>query len=289
MIDLHIHTNLSDGELSPIELINLVIDKGFNVIAITDHDTLEGVKQAQKYLMDNQNISEKLELINGIEITASENVFEDIHILGLFLNPNNNHLKLIVDKLKKARIEQKMKIVEKLNDLGYNISFDEVIALTKGEMGRPHVAKVLMNKYPHEFESIKDVFQKLIGKDKKAYVKQNYRPLIKECVEAIHAAGGLAFVAHPGQYDYSFSEKLIDYFLSLGGDGIEVFYPYHLNFDIDEEDSRKRINFYLDLAKKKEVLICGGSDFHGDKNRSFLGSVNLDVEYLEKIKEKNAN
>ena len=167
MIDLHIHTNKSDGVLSPEEVVDIAIEKGIKAIAITDHDVVDGVSEAIEHAK-----GKSIDIIPGIEIGCdeSDNGFKEIHVIGLFVDYKNKDLIRFTEEIKNQRRNQKREMINKLNKLGYAISFDEVAKSVKGAFGRPHISKMLIKKYPDQFSSIQEVFGKLVGVGKPAYV-----------------------------------------------------------------------------------------------------------------------
>lgn len=284
-IDLHCHTLASDGELSAEELVGLAIKKGMKAIAITDHDSLGSLKKAIEY-----SKGRNIEVIPGIEISCEDNIFnyDKIDVLGLFVDYDNKPLINLVENTNKKRDENKNKIIKKLNNLGFEIDFEEVKKTAKGTFGRPHIAKFLMKKYPDKFASVKDVFDKYIGAGKPAFVKPEKFTTIKNAAGIIRQSGGVSILAHPGIYPKEDSIKLIDYFVDNGGQGIETYYPYHIicpDLNLDEKGNNKLINFYKGIAKSKNILESGGGDFHG-KYRPTLGKLNIPDSVLENLRKR---
>ncbi|WPX08063.1 PHP domain-containing protein [Anaerocellum danielii] len=256
MIDLHTHTTFSDGTLTPQEVVRLAKERGLFAIAITDHDTTDGVKAA---IEEGSRLG--IKVVSGVEISADFEI--EMHILGLFIDIDSKFLQQKLKMLNKFRKERNPKIIEKLRQMGYSISMEEVEKLSSGEMiGRPHIAQVLVKK--GYFLSTKEVFEKLLGFGKPAYVKKDkLKP--QEAIEAIKKAGGLAILAHPHKYLY-LEEGSENVFLELkeyGLDGLEVFHSDH---------SQKETSMLLEIAKKLDLAISGGSDFHGEnKPEIFIG------------------
>ncbi len=265
MVDLHVHTTFSDGMLTPQEVVKLAKEKGLFAIAITDHDTTDGVIHA----IDEGNRL-GLKVVSGVEISADFEI--EMHILGLFVDINNEFLQQKLRMLERFRKERNPKIIEKLRKMGYDISIDEVEKLSSGEMiGRPHIAQVLVKK--GYFSTTKEVFEKLLGFGKPAYVKKDkLKP--QEAIEAIKKAGGLAILAHPHKYLY-LDEGSENVFLELkeyGLDGLEVFHSDH---------SQKETYLLLEIAKKLDLAISGGSDFHGENKPEIcigVGKGNLKID-----------
>jgi len=265
MIDLHVHTTFSDGTFTPQEVVRFAKEKGLFAISITDHDTTDGVKDA---IEEGERLG--LKVVSGVEISADFEI--EMHILGLFIDIDNKFLQQKLKMLEKFRKERNPQIIKKLRQMGYNISKEEVEKLALGEMiGRPHIAKVLVQK--GYFSTTKEVFEKLLGFGKPAYVKkEKLKP--QEAIEAIKKAGGLAILAHPHKYLY-LEEGSENVFLELkeyGLDGIEVFHSDHNQIET---------SMLLEIAKKLDLAISGGSDFHGENKPEIcigVGKGNLKID-----------
>lgn len=284
-IDLHCHTIASDGELSAEELIDLAIKKGLKAIAITDHDSLGSLKKAIDY-----SRGKDIEVIPGVEISCDDPLFnyDKADVLGLFINYNSISLINLMEYINKKRDENKKEIIKKLNNLGFEIDFDEVKKTAKGTFGRPHIAKFLIKKYPDKFTSVRDVFDKYIGAGKPAFVKPENFVSIKDAVQIIKESGGTSILSHPGIYPREDSIKLVDYFIKNGGQGIETYYPYHIicpEMKLNKEGNKKLINFYKSIAKSKKILESGGNDHHGNY-RFTLGEIKILGRVLENLKNK---
>jgi len=284
MIDLHMHTNASDGKLSPQALIDLALEKGLKAIAITDHDTISGIVPALEYAK-----GKGIEVIPGIEINCEEPDprFKEAEVIGLFVNHENSALVEFVERAKQDREEQKKRIVEKLQGLGFDISFEELKASTKDSIGRPHIAKLLIEKYPEKFTSIREVFDKLLEVGKPGYADRKNKSNIKQAIEIVKKAGGLPILAHPGIFSRENALELIKLFQRQGGQGIETYYPYHIVWpetEIGEKENTELIKSFQKTAKNFGLLESGGSDFHG-RERTALGSMNVPDGVLEKMKE----
>ncbi|MEK6949737.1 MAG: PHP domain-containing protein [Nanoarchaeota archaeon] len=285
MIDLQNHTVASDGELTAEQLVDLAIEKKLSAIAITDHDSLDSVKKAIEY-SKNKNI----EVVPGIELSCDDPLFnyDKIDVLGLLIDFGNESIINLIKHINNKREENKTQIIEKLKGLGYEIEYEDVKKTVKGTFGRPHIAKYLLKKYPGKFASVSDVFGKLIGRGKKAYLDTKGRVSIKDAVKIIQNAGGVAILAHPGVYSKEHSLKLIDYFIENGGDGIETYYPYNIicpELKLGKNGNEKLIEFYRNVARKKKLLESGGNDHHGNY-RFTLGEVKIPESVLENLKKR---
>lgn len=278
-IDLHMHSNASDGELSPEELVDLAVSKRLEVIAITDHEVVDGSVRAIEYSSDKD-----VEVVSGIEIGANDEGIgvSDVHIVGLFLDLENKELLELSEKLMKAREVQKKEMIVKLNSIGYDVSFDELVAEVNGvNYGRPHIASILIRKYPDEFRNIKSVFDKLLGYGCPADVLQ-WKDTIKNTVDIIHGAGGVAVLAHPLLLKNF--ERVVDRFVECGGDGIEVDYFYGNRKNNGREKELEKIKKALKIAQDKELLISGGGDFHRRMDPHEIGDYGVSKKELEALR-----
>jgi len=255
MIDLHTHTTASDGTYTPEALVRHAQKEGLKILAITDHDSAAGVMEAVE-----AGEEYGVKVIPGVEISV---VFEptEMHILGYGIDVNDPIFTDALTKLKENRERRNPKMLARLRELGFKITLEEVIAEAGGDIvGRPHMARVLLKK--GYVSSIDEAFQKYLGKGCPAYVpKEKLTP--KQAINIIKKAGGLAFLAHPVYLEKTETElKLVlEELISYGLDGIEAYYTYH-----NEEQTR----LYLELASKYNLLISGGSDFHGENKPEIL-------------------
>lgn len=280
-IDLHAHTTASDGDQSPTQLIELAKAVGLTAIAVTDHDTTDGVAEA---LEAGKRLG--VEVIPGIELSAEiENTAGQrgqCHILGLGIDPHNPNLLKRLRDIQHKRTNRNTLMVDKLNSLeefksqNIHITLEEVEAAAGGDIiARPHFAKVLIAK--GLVGSVQEAFNEYLGENAKGNVpKEKVTP--EEAIRLIHDAGGVAILAHPNNCKCSTREATEDYILQLrdkGLDGIEARYNLH-----STEDTAR----YLDLAARHGLLTSGGSDFHGPsvKPKVKLGAVErADSDNLE--------
>ena len=261
-IDLHSHTNCSDGTLSPQTLIDRAVNFQIDVLAITDHDTVAGLDIAQKHI-EEQNIS--LKLINGIEISTAWQGFE-IHIVGLNIDTNNDALKTLIEKQQQAREQRALSMGENLAKCGFpDVYADAKEMAGEGSITRAHFAKVLHQQ--GHVNTMQQAFDKYIGKKgskgQRAYVKPNWCS-IEEAVQAIHHAGGSAVMAHPIRYDLTakWLRRLIVHFSEVAGDGLEVVLP-----QMNPEQRRKMLAY----CQEYNLYASMGSDFHYPNKWSDLG------------------
>ncbi|MBU1199390.1 MAG: PHP domain-containing protein [Nanoarchaeota archaeon] len=282
-VDLHLHSNKSDGKLSPKEIIDEAVQLGLKAIAITDHDTIEGSKEAIKHGKG------KLEVVPGVEINCyeKEKGFPEIHVLGYLFNPEAKPINEILQKASEERFYQKEKLVENLQKMGYDISIDEVLQMAGGEVSRAHVAQILLKKYPDEFSSIPEVFEKYIGTHCPAYVERVCKSTVNMAVEAIIKSGGIAVLAHPGAYKDKDAIELIKYFTECGGKGLEIWYPYEKIFGhegVTKEDEKRKITLFKKIAQEKNLLMTGGSDFHSVIRNTQINEMKIPYSVVEKLK-----
>lgn len=266
--DLHIHTTASDGILSPVEVFEKASALGLNGFAITDHDTVDGIAE----LLDKvKNTAARLKVVPGIEINTDVED-EEIHILGYFINVTHAPLLQSLKHIKKARYERARLMVDKLQQLGMPITFEEVKQHAREDLiARPHIARALVRR--GYAVSVKDAFGRFIGRGRPAYVPR-YKFAPREAIDLIKAAGGISVLAHPGLIKRHASVLEI---INSGIEGIEVFYPEHSGVQIEE---------YLSLAAEYNLLVTGGSDYHGNgsnDSRSNLAQCGIDETLMQKI------
>jgi len=274
-VDLHLHTTASDGVLSPSGVVRYAKAKGLQAIAITDHDTIEGCEEG---LSEGERIG--FEVIPGIEISA-EYSSGSMHILGFFLDIHHPLLNERLEYLQKARAERNPKMVARLNQLGIEVTYEEVLkASGGGQVGRPHFANVLLEK--KVVRNFQEAFDRFLKKGAPAYVDK-FRFTSKEALHFINEAGGVAVLAHPntlGVNGYSELEKLIVRLADEGLKGIEVYYPEHSAVEVAQ---------YKTLADRYSLVSTGGTDYHGiEKNELDIGvgrgEMKLPYSIVEKIK-----
>ena len=274
-VDLHLHTTASDGVLTPSALVRYAKSKGLQAIAITDHDTIEGLDEG---LSEGERIG--FEVIPGVEISADHSP-GSMHMLGYFLDIHHPLLKGKLDYLQRARAERNPKIIQNLNRLGVRISYEEVVkASGGGQVGRPHVAQVLMEKgYVRSFQ---EAFDRFLKKGAPAYVDK-VRLKSKEAISFITEAGGLAVLAHPKTVtaDGSSSfEKILGELMEEGLRGIEVFYPEHTPLEVAQ---------FKAMAERYGLLMTGGTDYHGIEKETLdigvgRGEMKLPYSIVETLK-----
>jgi len=272
-IDLHTHTTHSDGSDTPEELVGKAARAGAIALAITDHDTVSG-------LAEGRSAAQQLgvEFVDGIEISAEYSP-GTMHLLGYCIDGPVIEPDLI--ELKDARDRRNPQIASRLQELGLDIPYEEVQAIAGGEMvGRPHFARLMVEKgYVH---SIQDAFNAFLAKGAPAYVEK-LRLSPEAAIDLIHRAGGVAVLAHPYQLklpSFDAVHRLIAELAGLGLDGVEAIYSRH---------STAERSTYAEIARRHELLVTGGSDYHGTYKPDLnlvTGKGDLEVPYrlLEEIK-----
>lgn len=254
LIDMHTHTNYSDGELSPEELIKLAIFKNIKTLAITDHNTIEGIKTINRN--SSLIINSGINIINGIELSAKVDR-GTMHILGYNIDINNTTLNKKLLTLKDNSINSILSILEQIKrDYGIVFGYEDIKELINANhnLGRIDIAKLCI-KYGYA-SNIKDAFNKYLisayNKTKDMNKKMNYQ----ECLELIRNSGGITVLAHPKSLNLSEKEFLIllKDMIKCGLEGIEVYHSTH---------TQEEIAGYQQMANQYNLLISGGSDYHG--------------------------
>ncbi|MGP3777821.1 PHP domain-containing protein [Halanaerobium saccharolyticum] len=270
-IDLHMHTTASDGASTPAELVEKCIELDLEVIAVTDHDNMTSVEEVEKL-----GRQKGLKVVPGIEISTYRGEAE-YHILGYFVDPENDALLGLTEAILDSRVERTHKMIEKLSEMGYPLEFADVKKYATGvSLGRPHVARAMVDK--GYIEEIGDAFtEEFIAGGGKAYVeKKNVLPV--EAIEVILKADGIPVIAHP--YIINHGEALdkeeIARLKNLGLKGVEVYQTKH-----NEKITKK----YKQIAEELDLLITGGSDYHGENSPGILpgdrGMTEAEFEKLE--------
>ncbi|MEQ4619734.1 PHP domain-containing protein [Providencia vermicola] len=247
--DLHCHTNASDGDLSPSDVIERAIDMGIDVLSITDHDTCEGVIEAREYLEQTQR---PLTLINGVEIsTLWENI--EIHIVGLNFSPTAPSMVQLLKQQSQLRLERGIEMGRRLQKEGIPDAWENALQIaTGGQVTRAHFAQYLV-KIGKE-KNINNVFKRYLSKGKIGYVPAKWCS-IDDAVNAIHQSGGVAVLAHPSKYQLSnkWIKRLVAYFKQSQGDAMEV---SHCQQPANEKQ------YLAELALLNDLKTSVGSDFH---------------------------
>jgi len=241
--DLHIHTTASDGASTPEEVVRMAARVKLRAIAITDHDTMEGIAAARQ-----EADLRQLEIIEGVEL-STEHEGSEVHVLAYCIDLANADFKEHLNLFRNARLLRAEKMVDKLRKMGIMIDFASVLELAgPGSVGRPHIAQAMLA--AGVINSIAEAFEYYIGVGKPAYEPRfKYNPVAM--VKLIRELGGVPVLAHPG---ISCNETMVLTLIKEGLQGLEVYHPQH---------TRDMIKYYLDLCRKFNLLATGGSDFHG--------------------------
>lgn len=274
MIDLHTHSTFSDGSLTPEELAQLAADAALSAVALTDHDTTDGVP---RFLKACENVG--VEGIVGVEISVD---FEpgSMHMLGFFMDINNVALQSALLNIRDGRERRNHKILKKLSELGMELEWGEVAALAGSDVvGRPHIMQAMMSR--GYIATKNEAFDLWLGKGKPAYVDR-FRLSPRDGIECIRSAGGVAVLAHPFTLGLKFGKLrvLVGELSGYGLQGIEVIYSLH---------NDKLRSQYMSLVEEFNLVATGGSDFHGDMNPSIrigrgFGNVKVDDSVLERLR-----
>lgn len=263
--DLHVHTNFSDGTFSPEQVVEYAVKKGLVAIAITDHDSVEGIGPAIKAAH-----GKSLEIIPGLEFTTEfENC--EVHILGFFVDYTKKWFVQELLQLRQMRHTRMQKMIACLSKKDIKISMDDVKGISgEGSLGRLHLAKLLFQQ--GHVQSVQKAFDKFIGSGKPCYVTGD-RISPVDAIEMISKAGGVPVLAHPHTMG---KDKFISKFAKAGLKGIEV---YHSDHGI------AAVNHYKKIAEELSLLMTGGSDCHGmGKGRVMMGTVTVPYDVVEQLK-----
>lgn len=249
MIDLHSHTDRSDGTFTPAELVAEAVSVGLQSLAITDHDTFAGYDAALPFARE-----AGLELLCGIEVSTKFHG-ASVHLLGYFLHrPPSAELREWLNFLLEQRRDRNIRLIARLQELGLNITLEEVEVKGRTLTARPHFARVLMEK--GYVSTIQEAFDVYLDESAQGYVQRHDVPMA-EAIERIKAGGGISSMAHPvrvAKNHWSTLEKYVEELAGMGMDCLEVHHSDH---------SPEDVSFYTSLAARFKLGVTGGSDFHG--------------------------
>ena len=269
LVDLHLHTTNSDGRLSPSQLINLLVQRGLQTVAITDHDSTEGLAEA----FETAKSFPKLSIIPGIEL-STDVPGSEIHVLGYFIRYNDPQFQETLVHFRQGRRRRAQGMVEKLAELGVEIEWQRVQELAgDGAIGRPHIAQAMVEKgyikYPQE------AFANYIGRNGPAYVERE-KLTAEDAVDFIQRQGGVAVLAHPAYIEEP--EETVKLLKGTGLVGMEAYYAKY---------SPETIQELVDMAERHGLLPCGGSDYHalGTPGEPLPGDMGPPPEVAERLKE----
>jgi hypothetical protein len=278
VIDLHSHTNESDGTFTPHELVELAIERGVEALAITDHDTFAGHDQALP-----EARSRGLDLVCGIELSTRVPGTKSftVHLLTYFLHqPPTEEFREWLGELLAGRRDRNLRLIASLRDKGVDIELAEVERLGRTLTGRPHFARILIDKgYAANFD---EAFKRYLGESAPTYVER-FAPFVAEAIQKVLDAGGIPVLAHPirlGIRDAAAEEDFIRDLRDSGLRGIEVFHSDHRPADMER---------YAGIAAKLNLLVTGGSDFHGANKPNISlgtgqGNLNIPMSILNDLR-----
>lgn len=275
LIDLHVHSNASDGSFSPSEVADLAIEAGLSAIALTDHDTIDGIPEIMKYTE-----GKDLEIVPGIELSCYYQKRE-IHILGFYMDYNNSELNQELSRLKEARENRNIKMVDLMQKDGIPVTMEKLLhGNPDSVITRAHFARVLVEEGICKDKNA--AFRKYIGVGCKYYLAKP-EVTCEQAMDIITKYGKAAFLAHPLIYHLGYTqiEELIDYLKPMGLKGIEAYHSSNNSYESDKLRS---------IALKKELAISGGSDFHGAVKPDIMigrgrGGMKIPMRLLDNIKE----
>ena len=266
--DLHLHTSFSDGTYSPEKLASEGKRHNLAVLALTDHDTMEGCER-----MDAACVAEGIEFVPGSELTAEQDDYE-LHLLGYFLDSSCEKLTKALAEFQTARQDRIREMVERINKAGVNLEAESVFRIASCRSpGRPHVGRALVE--AGICRTLDEAFERFLKKNRPGWVPK-FRISAPDAIQLIHQSGGVAVMAHPG---LNRSDDMIPELVEAGMDGIECFHTKH---------STAVSEHYLMIAEQKNLLITGGSDCHGmNKGKPLIGSIRLPYSNVQKLRERS--
>jgi hypothetical protein len=265
-VDLHIHSTVSDGRLTPVEIVREAAERGLTYIALADHDTVDGIAPAQAAAQ----AFPQLKVIPCVEISTDIPQGE-VHVLGYFIDYTDPELGATLDRFRHSRLRRAQGMVAKLDDLGIHIDWPRVQQIAGGSsIGRPHIAQAMLEK--GYIDSIKQAFTEYLGRNRPAYVERE-KMTPAEAVALIVKAQGLPVLAHP--LTVNDPEVMTIELKAAGLVGIEAYYD---GYTTDE------INWLVGLADKHNLIATGGSDYHGlDPAETAIGGADLPIESVERL------
>ena len=265
--DLHIHSTASDGRYSPPELVRMAVNAGLTIIALTDHDTVDGIIPALEAAKE----FPVLTVIPGVELSTDTSSGE-VHVLGYFIDYTNKEFQTSLERMRNSRANRAEQMVTKLNEIGCNIKLQRIKEIAgNGALGRAHVAQALLEK--GYITSFKEAFTKYIGHDCPAYVaREKLSPT--EAVQLVLKANGLPVLAHP--FTTLNPESVVKDLKTVGLVGLEIYYAGYLPSEM---------NILLNLAQKYGLIPTGGTDYHGIDAESeiTIGGTDVPIHFVEKL------
>lgn len=277
--DLHLHTLASDGTSTVDERVVQALDRNLDAIAITDHDRIADELRTRVERRDG------LEVITGVEVRADV-ADTKVEILGYFVDPTGEELDSLLEEVRENRHRRNEAILSKLQDVAdARLSYGELRQRADGIVGRPHIARALVDR--GVVDTVSDAFGEYLGDDGRAFVEME-RVSYTRVLEAIHDAGGVASLAHPGRIRSNSVERLVRELADDGLDAIEVWYPYG---DVRSDDyADVGVAEADELAAEHTLLRTGGSDCHGpDSGKYRIGTVGVSSSELRELRSRAAN
>lgn len=277
-IDLHTHTTASDGSLTPTQLVEAAISIGLEAVAVTDHDTTDGVEEA---VTAGENLG--IRVVPGIEISAQIGR-GTLHILGYEIDPGERMFAAWIERLKQARRDRNPKIIRNLQAMGIPIELEQAeMKAGGGVVGRPHIAEALLD--IGAVSTIQEAFDKYLDASSPAY-EQKFRYEPADAFQLILGAGGIPVMAHPGQTRRKGDDlyNLVAELKAAGLGGIETYYTHH---------TPAQCALYMELADKFNLIQTGGTDFHGHRKREIQlgwgkGNLRVPAQFLQPLDERVA-
>lgn len=266
-VDLHIHSNYSDGVFSPRDLLEMLQQYDYDLISITDHDTIDGCREALSLAAHYD-----IKMITGVEISTDING-RDVHILAYGFDINDRQFRRFLHDIENGRMNRARKMVKLLAKMKMKLDFKSVLNLTGkfNLVGRPHIARALIE--AGYCRDIKEAFDNYIGEGQPCYIPKP-APNAHQVITSIKKAGGVSVLAHPYIYH---DDKMVEWLIQQGLQGLEVFYSRHTN-----EETRR----YEELADKYGLIKTGGSDFHGHgSDMNFFGFFSAPEKVLPYIEQ----
>lgn len=253
--DLHLHTTASDGILTPRQLVDQIATTSLRIIAVTDHDSTDGLEEA----VAASESHSQLTVIPGIELgTATDD--SELHLLGYFIDPENNELQTKLEQFRTERVDAARAMVDRLAELQRPVSWERVIEMANGSVGRPHIGRAMVE--AGHVKTVAEAFDRYIGEKGVARIPRPKLHPVK-ALEMIHRAGGIGAIAHPRTVNKL--GALVKQLVDAGLAGIEVY---------AEKYGSERRDSYLDIATRYQLVPCGGTDYHalGAKNETTPGT-----------------
>jgi len=266
-VDLHIHSTASDGRLSPAEIVHTSVELGVTIIALADHDTVDGIAPA----LAAAKAFPRLKVIPGVEI-STDMPTDEVHVLGYFIDYTDYGLQTALERMRHSRQQRAQRMIAELANLGIHIDWQRVREIAgSGSVGRPHLAQAMLEK--GYTASIKEAFTKFIGRDGPAYVERD-KITPQDAVKLILRCNGLPVLAHP--LTINDPETMVAELKAAGLVGIEAYYD---NYTADE------IARLVSLADKYNLIVSGGSDYHGldASTETMIGSADVPMAVVEQL------